>query len=211
MQPDRKYINSNRFTFIKTRYGWANFRNVASLVSGVGIMCIGSGMSIYHGVSGLMHPEDLGSLYGVCELLGFTFLLVNIIGSLHLRILNPCYSLSQEQLLIYFQALAILGGSFISEGATLIVAANQVRKNARKNSVSFREYVWRGTDPSTTVVLLEDAAAVLGVAIAGGCLAASAYTGLPFYDAIGSIGIGVVLGGVASFIVYTNAIALVGR
>ena len=46
-------------------YGWANFRNVASLVSGVGILCIGSGLSIYHGISGLLHPNELDSMFWV--------------------------------------------------------------------------------------------------------------------------------------------------
>ena len=47
------------------RYGWANFRNIASLVSGVGIFFVGAGFSFYHGIMGLMHPEQLGSLVWV--------------------------------------------------------------------------------------------------------------------------------------------------
>ena len=52
-------------TCVSCRYGWANMRNVASLISGVGIFCIGSGLSIYHGIEGLIHPDAVESLYWV--------------------------------------------------------------------------------------------------------------------------------------------------
>lgn len=71
--------------------------------------------------------------------------------------------------------------------------------------------VWRGMDPSTNVVLLEDMAAVAGVIIAGTCMGISYYTLHPLADAVGSLLIGSLLGGVASFIIYTNTISLVGK
>lgn len=71
--------------------------------------------------------------------------------------------------------------------------------------------VLRGQDPSVNVVLLEDVAAVFGIFIAGGCMGLTSYTGLPMYDAIGSLAVGAILGSVASFIIYTNTAALVGR
>lgn len=71
--------------------------------------------------------------------------------------------------------------------------------------------VLRGQDPSVNVVLLEDVAAVIGIFIAAGCMGLTSYTGLPIYDAIGSLAVGGILGAVASFIVYTNTAALVGR
>ncbi|GBO43955.1 Zinc transporter 9, partial [Araneus ventricosus] len=69
----------------------------------------------------------------------------------------------------------------------------------------------QGRDPSVNVVLLEDIAAVFGICIAAGCMSLTSYTGLPIYDSIGSLAIGGVLGAVASFIIYTNTAALVGR
>ena len=71
--------------------------------------------------------------------------------------------------------------------------------------------VFRGQDPSTNVVLLEDLAAVMGVTIALTCMGITHVTGSPVPDAIGSLLIGSLLGGVASFIIYTNSITLVGR
>jgi len=60
-------------------------------------------------------------------------------------------------------------------------------------------------------VLLEDLAAVSGVAVAGVCMGLTAYYGSHIPDAIGSLLVGGILGTVASFIIYTNAAGLVGR
>ncbi|KAK6630276.1 hypothetical protein RUM44_004943 [Polyplax serrata] len=153
-------------------YGYTNMRYVASLISGVGIFCVGSGLSFYHGFVGLTNPSDLPSFYWA-----------------------------------YF----VLAGSLASEGATLLVAFDSIRKGARKSEMSFSEYVWRGQDPSVNVVLLEDTAAVIGVAFAASCMGLSSYYNSHIPDAIGSFLVGGLLAGVASFIIYTNVAALVGR
>lgn len=111
----------------------------------------------------------------------------------------------------FFWAFCILGGSLLSEGATLMVAFNSIRQSAKVANVSFREYVMRGEDPSVNVVLFEDAAAVTSVILAAGCMGISTYTGSPVWDAVGSLLVGCMLGGVASFIISTNVQALVGR
>lgn len=77
-------------------YGYSNMKYVASLISGVGIFCVGTGLSFYHGVTGLLSPMPTGSFYW---------------------------------------AFFILGGSLVSEGATLLVAVNSIRKGDRKSVV----------------------------------------------------------------------------
>ncbi|KAJ0179371.1 hypothetical protein K1T71_005083 [Dendrolimus kikuchii] len=153
-------------------YGYTNMRYVSSLISGVGIFCVGSGLSFYHGVTGILDPQPLHDFYWA-----------------------------------YF----VLGGAVVSEGATLMVALNAIRKGAKEANVPLYEYVMRSSDPSVNVVLLEDTAAVAGVIIAASCMAISQYTGNPLPDAIGSILVGTLLGGVASFIILSNVGALVGR
>lgn len=69
----------------------------------------------------------------------------------------------------------------------------------------------RGEDPCVNVVLFEDTAAVLSVILAAGCMGLSTYTGSSVPDAVGSLLVGGMLGSVASFIIYSNANALVGR
>ncbi|KAG8240469.1 hypothetical protein J437_LFUL018418, partial [Ladona fulva] len=44
-------------------YGYSNMKYVASLISGVGIFCVGTGLSIYHGITGLLHPAPMESFY----------------------------------------------------------------------------------------------------------------------------------------------------
>lgn len=153
-------------------YGYANMKYVSSLISGVGIFCVGTGLSFYHGIMGLMHPVPVDD---------------------------------------FFWAFCILGGSLISEGATLLVAVNTIRHNAKQSNMSFREYVVRGEDPCVNVVLFEDAAAVLSVIVAGSCMSLATLTGSSVPDAIGSLLVGGILGVVASFIIYSNVNALVGR
>ncbi|RZF38499.1 hypothetical protein LSTR_LSTR006094 [Laodelphax striatellus] len=153
-------------------YGYTNMKYVASLISGVGIFCVGTGLSLYHGITGLINPEPMESFYWA-----------------------------------YF----VLAGSFVSEGATSLVAFNSIKKGAQEHGMSFTEYVLRGKDPSVNVVLLEDLAAVAGVMVAGACMGLSSYYDSVIPDAIGCLLVGGILGAVASFIIYTNVAALLGR
>ncbi|CAF0824221.1 unnamed protein product [Adineta steineri] len=110
-----------------------------------------------------------------------------------------------------FWGLALLSGSLISEGATLYMAVNEIRASAKETGMRFWEYVNQGYKPNVNVVLLEDLAAVLGVCVAASAMSLSLYFQSPIPDAIGSLIIGGILGGVASFIIYSNTAALVGR
>ncbi|XP_073439523.1 proton-coupled zinc antiporter SLC30A9, mitochondrial isoform X2 [Dendrobates tinctorius] len=153
-------------------YGFTNMRYIASLISGVGIFMMGAGLSWYHGIMGLLHPQPMESL---------------------------------------LWAYCILAGSLVSEGATLLVAVNEIRKSARIKGLSFYQYVIQSKDPSTNVVLMEDAAAVLGVVMAASCMGLTSLTGNPYYDSLGSLGVGTLLGAVSAFLIYTNTEALIGR
>jgi solute carrier family 30 (zinc transporter), member 9 len=66
-------------------------------------------------------------------------------------------------------------------------------------------------DPSVNVVLTEDAAAVLSVGVTATCMGIATVTNSHVPDAIGSLLVGCILGAVASFIIYTNVAALMGR
>ncbi|XP_050672658.1 zinc transporter 9 [Leptidea sinapis] len=153
-------------------YGYTNMRYVSSLISGVGIFCVGCGLSFYHGVTGILDPQPLHD---------------------------------------YYWAYFVLGGAVVSEGATLMVALNAIKKGAKEANMSLYDYIMRSSDPSVNVVLFEDMAAVAGVVVAGSCMALSQYSGSPLPDAVGSLLVGSLLGGVASFIILSNVGALVGR
>ncbi|XP_021491174.1 proton-coupled zinc antiporter SLC30A9, mitochondrial isoform X1 [Meriones unguiculatus] len=153
-------------------YGFSNMRYISSLISGVGIFMMGAGLSWYHGIMGLLHPEPMESL---------------------------------------LWAYYILAGSLVSEGATLLVAINELRRNAQAKGTTFYKYVMESRDPSTNVILLEDTAAVLGVIIAATCMGLTSVTGNPLYDSLGSLSVGTLLGVVSAFLIYTNTEALLGR
>ncbi|CAL1373937.1 unnamed protein product [Linum trigynum] len=153
-------------------YGYSKERFVWSLISAVGIFCLGSGATIVNGVQNLWSSQP------------------------------PAH--------IEYAAL-VLGGSFIIEGASLLVAIQAVKKGASAEGMTFRDYVWRGHDPTAVAVMTEDGAAVTGLVIAGASLVAVSATGNPIYDPIGSIIVGNLLGMVAIFLIQRNRHALIGR
>ncbi|KAA0195695.1 zinc transporter 9-like [Hyalella azteca] len=153
-------------------YGFSNMPYVSSLISGAMIFCLGAGVSVYHGIAGLMSPPEVVPLYW---------------------------------------AFCILGGSLVTEGGTLIMAVHAIRKGARQQNMSFKDYVLNGEDPSVNVVLMEDTAAVVGVGVALTCLSLTSVLGTTTPDAFGSCIIGGLLGLVAAFIIRSNIGPLVGR
>ena len=56
---------------------------------------------------------------------------------------------------------------------------------------------------------MEDCAAITGVLIASSCLSISHFLQLPIFDSIGSIAIGCLLSGVATFLIKRNVAGLV--
>ncbi|UJR81969.1 cation diffusion facilitator family transporter [Sandaracinus amylolyticus] len=90
---------------------------------------------------------------------------------------------------------AVLGTSFAFESYSCFVAAREFQKMRKGRSVW--ETLMHAKDPTIPVVLMEDTAALLGLGIALVSVALSHVTGWSGFDAIGSLLIGCVLGGVA--------------
>ncbi|KAH1238127.1 Metal tolerance protein C4 [Glycine max] len=169
-------------------YGYSKERFVWSLISAVGIFCLGSGATVVNGVQNLwiaQPPENMK------------------------------------------YAALVICGSFVIEGASLIVAIQAVKKGAAAEGMKLRDYIWRGHDPTSVAVMTEDGAAVTGLVIAGASLVAVNVTGNAIYDPIGSIVVGNLLGMVkriqktakiprafevvAIFLIQRNRHALIGR
>lgn len=153
-------------------YGYSKERFVWSLISAVGIFCLGSGATVVHGIQNLWTSEPPSNV-------GY--------------------------------AALVIGGSFLIEGASLLVAIQAVKKGADAEGMKVRDFVWRGHDPTSVAVMTEDGAAVTGLVIAGASLVAVKITGNPIYDPIGSIIVGNLLGMVAIFLIQRNRHALIGR
>lgn len=107
-----------------------------------------------------------------------------------------------------FWAIIVLIFSLIVEAYVLWVAVKAVLEQAEGKP--FFNYMRTEADPATVAVVLEDAAACLGVIIAMVAIILYQVTGHPIWDAIGSITIGVLLGLIAIWLIYRNTQLLVG-
>jgi cation diffusion facilitator family transporter len=94
--------------------------------------------------------------------------------------------------------LLILGVSLVLEGGAL--RSNIKELNRRRGTRAFMRYLRETTEADLVVVFAENAAAVLGLALALAALGAAAVTGDGRWDGIGGIAIGLVLVGVAAFL-----------
>jgi zinc transporter 9 len=101
----------------------------------------------------------------------------------------------------------ILGASFLLESITFYMALRELRKEHRGKSLA---HILLYGDPTTIAVLYEDGVAVLGVLVALVSILLTKYTGLVYFDAIGSIAIGVLLGVVAVILIRKNRGYLIG-
>jgi zinc transporter 9 len=105
-------------------------------------------------------------------------------------------------------ALIVLVFSLIVEGIVLVIAVQTVLQNSKGRP--FFRYLWREADPTTTAVVLEDAAACLGVIFAMIGIALTTLTGNAMWDAVASIAVALLLGAIALWLVARSRYLLVG-
>ena len=101
--------------------------------------------------------------------------------------------------------------SFVLEGISFLQSARQAKKEAGKFEHELVEHVLTTSDPTLRAVFAEDAAALVGLAIAGAGLYLHQVTGSSAPDAIASILIGLLLGVVAYVLINQNRKFLVGE
>ena len=106
---------------------------------------------------------------------------------------------------------AVLAVAFVLEATSFVQATRQVRSEARASGVHPLRYVNRTSDPTVRAVFMEDFSALLGLLIATSAIAAHQLTGDPTYDALGSIGVGLLLAGTAVFLMRRNMQYLLGE
>lgn len=108
-------------------------------------------------------------------------------------------------------SLAVLGVSSVAEMYSLKVALRALRAGAAEDGSSVWRYMMASNDPTTAAVLAEDAGAVAGLGIAGIASYLTWITGDPLYDAVGSIAVGCLMGGVAVMLIRNNKRFLIGQ
>ena len=107
-------------------------------------------------------------------------------------------------------ALATLALSGAVEGTTLWIAYKGVKNAAEKMSMTVREYVTDGPDQTAVSVMAQDVVSVSALAWASVALGASHLTGIAYFDALGSIGVGAGLGWLAYYLGSRNVALLNG-
>ena len=105
-------------------------------------------------------------------------------------------------------AIGVLILSFMMEGYVLGVAIRHIKHASGDRP--FFAYLRDEADPSVAAVLLEDAAACLGILIALSAILLTHVTGKFYWDALGSILVGLLLGGVAIWLIIRNRNLLIG-
>lgn len=134
------------------RYGFSNMRYIASLISGVGIFMMGAGLSWYHGIMGLLHPQPMESLLWVSVSVnpGCHEVLSKGVDDLFLSYRLTVFwqvpwcqkevGLTNVSFTIRIFHLFVLKCICSCFAATLLVAINEIKKSARQNGLSFYEY-----------------------------------------------------------------------
>ena len=104
---------------------------------------------------------------------------------------------------------AVLGLSFLFEGATWLVAFGQFRKGIGDRGYfdAFRQ----SKDPATFTVLLEDSAALIGIAFAAIGIFTAKWFEMPELDGAGSIAIGLLLAVTSIFLARESKGLLIGE
>ncbi len=108
-------------------------------------------------------------------------------------------------------AWIVLGVAFIAEGASWLQSVRQARRQAKEYKLTLWTYIVRTSDPVVRAVLVEDSAALLGLAIAASGLLLSQISGTRVPDSIASLIIGVLLAITAFALAWPFADFLVGK
>ena len=160
---------SNRRADTAFQYGYGAERYVWALISAVGIFFLGCGVTLYHGITALLHPHPMHN---------------------------------------YGTAMVVLVFSFVVEALVLMMAIRAMRKKAEH--LPFFQYLRTQADPAGVAVILEDTAACVGIVIAFVAILLTQITGQPYWDAFGSIAVGLLLGAIAIWLIHRNRELLVG-
>jgi len=107
-------------------------------------------------------------------------------------------------------AWATLGIALVAEGVSWLRALRQTRVEAREAGKSMLRYVRESRDPNVKMVLFEDTAALVGIAIAATGIGLDELTGRSVFDPVASVLVGVLLIAVAVWMARDTSHLLVG-
>ena len=106
-------------------------------------------------------------------------------------------------------AYGVLGFAIVAEALSFRTARQEAMKI--RGAQSWRSFIRRTKNPELSVVLLEDTGALIGLVFALVGVSLAEITGNSRFDALGSIAIGVLLGGIAFILARENKSLLIGE
>jgi cation diffusion facilitator family transporter len=163
-------------------YGYGKSLYFYTLVVAVLIFGLGGGISLYEGILHTLDPGHGASTSA--SILGVT------IGGLTLNTI-------------------VLGAAIVFEGLALRTALQEFNK--QRGDTPFFEAIVTSKDPTTFTVLFEDTAAISGLVVALIGIHLAILFHMPVIDGIASIIIGLILCGVAAFLIWESKKLLIGE
>jgi cation diffusion facilitator family transporter len=198
-----------------TKFGAAAITGSSAMMSeGIhSLVDTGNQILLLYGIKQAAKPADADFPFGYGKEIYFWSFIVAILifalgggisiyeGILHLDHPEPI----SNPLINY----VVLGLAMVFEGAAWVFAFREF--NRVKGKWGYLEAIQRAKDPSIFVVLFEDSAAMLGLAVAFAGIALSQATGILWFDAVASIIIGLILFGTAIWLAYETKGLLIGE
>jgi len=163
-------------------YGYGKSLYFYTLVVAVLIFGLGGGISLYEGILHTLDPGHGGPTSA--SILGVT------IGGLTLNTI-------------------VLGAAIVFEGLALRTALQEFSK--QRGDTPFFEAIVTSKDPTTFTVVFEDSAALAGLVVALVGIHLASLLHMPVLDGIASILIGLILCGVAAFLIWESKKLLIGE
>jgi divalent metal cation (Fe/Co/Zn/Cd) transporter len=111
----------------------------------------------------------------------------------------------------YLVGWIVLGVAFVADGASLLQSLRQARREAVLWGESTISFLRSTSDPTMRAIVVEDAAALAGLALAAGGLLLHGFAGLENADAIAALLIGLLLAATAVGLARPLADLLIGR
>ncbi len=105
-------------------------------------------------------------------------------------------------------AIGVLIFSFLLEGAVFLIALRAAKQQAAGRPL--HHFLRYEADPAVVAVVLEDFVACIGILVALAAITLTHLTGNAYWDAIGSLVIGALLGTIAIWLIARNTQLLVG-
>ncbi len=168
---------------------------------------------LLYGMRRAARPADTSHPYGYGKELYFWTLVVAVLVfalGAGLSIYEGVMHLEHPQLLTNIHiTYAVLAAALVFEGISWWNAWREIRRRRRQETIFQGDH--RTKDPTLIAVLFEDSAAMMGLMVALDGIAARQVFHAPLFDALASIGIGLILGAVALWLAYESKGLLVGE